>query len=394
VDSVSSGSDERHHLPWPTSEANAGRPLAGVRVLDLSRVLAGPLCTMVLSDLGADVVKVEPPSGDETRRWGPPFFAEEAVYYYTANRNKWGITLDLKTVRGRLLLQELVAAADVVVENFPADVAKRLTVDFDSLAAANPRLIHLTISGFGPDEPDRRGYDVMVQALGGIMAVTGTADGPPVKVGFPVSDIAAGLYGAIGVLGALRARERSTQPQHIDVALYDVGLSLLANQAMNWLLAGHEPERMGGDHPNVTPYGTYSAKDGFIVLAVGSDAQFQRLLTALDRQHLAADERFATNAARIAHREELRELLQSVLRLSTTDELQSLLDAAEVPSAVVRSVSSALESPEAHNVGSATHPHYGEIRQVMTPIRFDGSYLRPYMAPPELGEHNKVVERD
>jgi crotonobetainyl-CoA:carnitine CoA-transferase CaiB-like acyl-CoA transferase len=376
---------------WPTSEANLERPLSGVRVLDVSRVLAGPLCTMVLADLGADVVKIEPPRGDETRRWGPPFHMDSAAYYYAANRNKWGVSLDLKDAHDRRVFDELVGAADVVVQNFPRDVAVRLGTDYESVAAANPRVVHLTVSGFGPEEPDRRGYDVIVQALGGIMAVTGEAGGPPVKVGFPICDIATGLYGTIAVLGALRTRDRTGSAQQVEVSLYDSSVSLLTNQAMNWLLCGEEPTRLGGDHPNVTPYGTYPTKDGFIVVAAGTEDQFLALVGCLELDDLLTDPRFTTNANRIGHRDELRALLTSAFAGRTTEDWHASLAAAGVPSATVRDVSAALSAPEARTVTTVTHPDYGDIAQLMTPILVNGSYLEPYLAPPRLGEHNGLV---
>lgn len=373
---------------WPHSEANDGRPMSGVRVLDLSRVLAGPLCAMILADLGADVVKVESPSGDETRRWGPPFHGTDAAYYFCANRNKWDLVLDFKTPGGRSKLDRLVMAADVIVHNFPGDVSERLGLGFSRVASVNSKIVYVTISGFGPAEPERRGYDVMAQALGGLMAITGEDNQPPVRVGVAICDIAAGLYAAIGAQGGLRQRERTGKPQRIDVSLMDTSISLLANQAMSWLLCGEEPGRFGGGHPTVAPYGTFPTSDGYIVVAVGTDDQFCRFVACVGMVQLAADPRFLTNASRIRYRDELNSLLRKALVGQRTDEWEERLRQAGVPASAVRSVGQALSAPEARSIASIESNSYGEVRQILTPIMIDGRYLAPYLAPPELGEHS------
>jgi crotonobetainyl-CoA:carnitine CoA-transferase CaiB-like acyl-CoA transferase len=376
---------------WPHSEESTGRLLAGVKVLDLSRVLAGPYCAMVLADLGADVVKVEAPGGDETRRWGPPFFKGTAAYYFGTNRNKRGIVLDLREPGDRCLFEALAREADVVIQNFTGSAAARLGADYDSIRALNPTVIHLTVSGFGPEEPDRRGYDVIAQALSGMMAITGEPDRPGAKVGVPVSDLAAAMFGALSVVSALFARERSGDGARLDVSLYDATLALLANQSMNWLLSGEETPRIGSEHPNITPYGAHATRDGALVLGVGSDAQFRDLCDALGEPALAKDARFRTNIDRITHREDLRNELNRRLVERTSAEWMEALDARGVPNAVVRSVGDALASPETRSVTQVRHSNLGEIAQVMGPIRVDGEYQRPYLPPPELGEHSNEI---
>lgn len=376
---------------WPSSPASAGRPLSGVKVLDLSRVLAGPFATMILADLGADVIKAEPPAGDETRRWGPPFFHGTAAYYYGPNRNKWGVILDLASPDGRERLDALLREADVVVHNFTAGVAERLAVDSARVRSLNPRAIHLTISGFGPEEPDRRGYDLIVQALGGLMAVTGEMGGGPVKVGVPIADLTAGLYASNAIAAALYERSRTGAGCAVHVSLYESVLCLLSNQAAGWLLAGAEGQRLGTEHPHVTPYGVYAAKSASIVIAAATDAQFTQLCTAIGRPGLATDARFASNSERVRHRDELRAELEQALAARPTEDWAEVLDGLGIPNGAVRSVSEALTAPEARSIAVVTHPRLGPVRQVMSPIRVNGDVLAPYLAPPALGEHDGLV---
>ena len=372
---------------WPTSEANAGRPLSGTKVLDLSRVLAGPYCTMLLADLGADVIKIEPPKGDETRRWGEAVLGDAAAYYFVANRNKWGLVLDLKMAEERAILGELIRQADVLIQNYTGALARTFGVDYESVLAINPDIIYLSVSGFGPEQPERRGYDLVAQALGGIMAVTGDADGPPTKVGVPISDLSAGLFAAMAALAGLVGRRNTETGMRLDISLYDSTVALLSNQAVSWLLAAKEGERLGNDHPTVCPYGTYAASDGMIVLAAGTDGQFRSLCEALELSELADDERFARNVQRMEYRIELREHLERALAGRTASDWSALLDACGVPNAVVRPVSGALGAAEAQSVCELVHPQYGLVQQVLSPIRIDGRYLVPYLAPPTLNEH-------
>lgn len=378
-------------VTWPMSPANAERPLFGTKVLDLSRVLAGPYCTMLLADLGADVIKIEPPRGDETRRWGRAVLGDAAAYYFVANRNKWDLVLDLTSAEGREILGELITQADVLIHNYTGEISDAFGVDHESVLAKNPDIIYLSVSGFGPEQPERRGYDLVAQALGGIMDVTGDADGPPTKVGVPIADLSAGLFSAVAVLAGLYGRRNKGSGMRLDVSLYDSTVALLSNQAMNWMLGGKEGERLGNDHPSVCPYGTYATSDGLIVLAVGTDAQFRSLCEALEMSELADDERFARNVQRNAYRAELRAHLEGALARRTTSDWGSLLDSGGIPNAVVRSVSEALEAPEALSVSDVVHPHYGSVQQVLSPIRIDGRYLAPYMAPPALNEHQLEI---
>jgi CoA:oxalate CoA-transferase len=378
---------------WPTSAANAGRPLSGTKVLDLSRVLAGPFCTMLLADLGADVVKVESPGGDETRRWGPPFFEGTATYYYAPNRNKWGIVIDLGTPEGQERLHELIVEADVVVQNFTGDIARRLGVDAEQVHALNPSAVHLTFSGFGPAEPERRGYDLIAQALGGLMSVTGEADGEAVKVGVPIADLTAGLYafGAISAALAERASTGSGAGRSLHVSLYESILSLLSMQGTAWFLAGRESKRMGTDHPFVVPYGVYHTATNPIVIGVGTDDQFVTLVRAIGRHDLVGDPRFVTNQARLTSRDVLRQEMESVLRTASAEHWAKIFDEQGVPNGIVREVHEALGAPEARSIRSVEHPLLGRISQVMNPIRVDDEILEPYLAPPMLGEHDQEV---
>jgi crotonobetainyl-CoA:carnitine CoA-transferase CaiB-like acyl-CoA transferase len=377
-------------VSWPHADANDGRLLAGVKVLDLSRVLAGPYCAMVLADLGADVLKVEGPGGDQTRRWGPPFVGDTATYFHGTNRNKWGLVLDLTANGDRDALAALVEEADIVIHNFTGSVAKKLGVDYESVASINPRVVCLEISGFGTEDPDRPGYDVIAQALTGMMSITGERDRPPSKVGVAISDLAAAMFGAVAIASALHARERHGRGARLHVSLYDATLALMANQTASWLLAGEETERMGTEHPSVVPYGAYACKDGSIVLAVGTDRQFSALCDVLGVHELALRPEFERNTARVAHRDELRAALEERLAAQSREHWSELLTAAAVPHAVARTIGEALAAPETR---SLAHSDSGErpSAQVMGPIRVDGEYQRPYLSPPALGAHTDVV---
>jgi glutaryl-CoA transferase len=378
-------------INWPRSKANAGRPLAGVKVLDLTRVLAGPFAAMHLGDLGADVIKIESPSGDETRRWGPPFFQNTAAYYFGPNRNKWGAVLDLNSNEDRAELVLLLREADVILQNFTGPTARKFGVDYLTVSALNPRVIHLSLWATGPEDPERNGYDVVIQALTGLMAITGEPDGEPVKVGVPISDLAAGLYSALAVSSALVARSSTGRGMQLDVSLYDSVLSLLANQSMSWLLCGEDTRRLGSDHPTVAPYGRFRTSTDSLVIAVGTDRQFQILCSVLEVSALAEDVRFRRNADRVRNRLELRIALEQRTRSLNATDLGRLLDAQGIPSAVVRGVGAALDAPETRTVSTVDHGVWGRIRQVMNPIRIGGQYLFPYLAPPALGEHSDLV---
>jgi crotonobetainyl-CoA:carnitine CoA-transferase CaiB-like acyl-CoA transferase len=361
---------------WDPQPGSSGRPLSGIKVLDVSRVLAGPYCAMLLADLGATVIKVEGPKGDETRRWGPPFDRGTATYFYTANRNKRGIVLDLSSGPGQDRIQSLLQDADVLVHNFTGRVLTKLHLSRDEVAALNPKCIHCTISGFGREQPDRRGFDLVTQALGGLMAVTGYPDSQATKVGVPISDLAAGLFSALAVAAALRDREVSGHAAQVEVSLLDSVVALLSNQAMSWLAGGVPPGRLGNDHPQVAPYGLYSTGRGDIVIAAGTDQQFSSLAAELGAPELAADPLFATNAARVEHRPQLRRVLEALLESSSAEAWQLRLERAGIPSGMVRSVEDVFE-----DVGSRLVRTLDGIPQVLSPFRLDGEYLAPYLAP-------------
>ncbi|HKG54724.1 MAG TPA: CoA transferase, partial [Anaerolineales bacterium] len=280
------------------------QPLNGIHVLDLSRVLAGPYCTMVLGDLGAEVIKVEAPEGDETRGWGPPFVGNESAYYLCVNRNKRSMVLDFKAQESRDILQELIKRSDVLVQNFRPGTLARFSVDFESASAINPNLIYCSISGFGQNGPlrDRPGYDFMIQALGGLMSITGESDGEPIKVGVAVADLFAGQNAAIAILAALQARAQTGKGQHLDISLFDSQLGMLANIASNYLISGNLPKRYGNAHANIVPYQSFQATDTWFVLAVGNDQQFERLCGVIENLDLGHDPRFDSNAERVKNR--------------------------------------------------------------------------------------------
>ncbi|MHB1623637.1 MAG: CaiB/BaiF CoA transferase family protein [Candidatus Dormibacteria bacterium] len=364
---------------WDPPPGAAGRPLSGIRVLDVSRVVAGPYCAMLLGDLGATVIKVEGPQGDETRRWGPPFHNGTASYFYAANRNKRGLRLDLSRPPDRARLQTLLEHADVLVHNFTGRVLAKFHLTYEEVAAANPTCIHCAISGFGPEQPDRRGFDVVAQAMGGMMAVTGSQDGPPTKVGVPISDLAAGLFSALAVTACLRDREVHGAGAQVEVSLLDSVVALLANQAMAWLAEGVEPTPLGNDHPQISPYGLYSTGSGGIVIAAGTDSQFAALCHELGAPELAQDPRFASNRGRVGNRSDLRDLLEALLARADAERWQVRLEGAGIPCGVVRSVSEVFT-----DVGARLVRSVDGVPQVMAPFRLDGKYLVPFMAPPEV----------
>jgi crotonobetainyl-CoA:carnitine CoA-transferase CaiB-like acyl-CoA transferase len=388
-------------------------PLAGILVADCSTVLAGPYCTMLLADLGADVVKVEPPDGDATRGWGPPWVGAgasgpddpgTAAYYLAANRNKRSIRLDLKRPAGAEVLRRLVRRADVLVENHRVGRFAALGFDDATLESLNPRLVHLAISGFGPDGPEARtpGYDFVVQAMAGVMSITGAPDdegGGPMKVGVAISDIATGMLGAVAVLAALDGRDRAGSPaygrgQRIDISLFESTLAWLANQAQNAFVTGRSPGRRGNAHPNIVPYETFATADGEIAIAVGSERQWPRLCAALGLPELAADPRFATNGDRVAHREVLVPLIAARLAAGTSDEWLVRLAEAEVPSGPINDVLAALEHPQARARGSVIeleHPVLGRIRQVAPPFTLSATPATVRTPPPLLGEQTDEV---
>ena len=363
-----------------------------MRVVDLSRVLAGPYCTMVLADLGADVVKVERPGeGDETRSWGPPYAGDEAAYFLAVNRSKRSLAVDLKQPEGRELVLELCARADVVLENFRPGGAARLGLDADAVQARNPGVVYCSITGFGRRASrDRAGYDFVAQAESGLMAITGEVGGPPAKVGVAVVDVVTGLHAAIGILAALRRRERTGEGERVEVSLLDSAFSTLVNVGQNALVTGEEPARFGNAHPSIVPYQPFRAADGWVAVAAANDGLFARLCDAVGRPELAADERFATNAARVRNRAELVPALEAVFATRGADEWVAALDGAGVPAGKILCVLEALRAAAPSTV-DVTHPTVGPLELVAPPFAFGSASLREPASPPLLGEHTREV---
>ena len=374
--------------------------LHGVRILDLSRVLAGPWCTMTLADLGADVIKVEQPrGGDDTRGWAP-FRDGESAYYLCTNRNKRSVAVDIGTPQGQAIVRGLAAHCDVVVENFKAGALARYGLDHEALRQVRPDVIWCSISGYGRTSPlaARAGYDYVIQAEGGLMAITGEPDGEPMKVGVAVADLFTGMFAVQAILAAVIARRNDGQGQLIDMALFDCQLAMLANVGSAYLVTGREPERFGNAHASVVPYQVLPTADSEIVLAVGNDRQFRLLCDeVLGRPDIAADQRFATNSARIDNRDLLIPLLTGVLRTRPAREWQDKLASTGIPTGTVRQVGEALESAEARARGMVSevpHPTLGTVRLVSSPIRMSGTPVREPQAPPTLGEHTQQVLRE
>lgn len=368
-------------------------PLRGVRVLDLSRVLAGPYCAMMLADLGADVIKVErPDGGDITRAWGPPWAGGEATYYMSANRGKRSIAIDLRDPDGLAIARRLAGTCQVVIENFIPGGAERMGLGFEALRAGNPGLVYCSISGYPGDSAEAAlpGFDFAIQAEGGIMSITGAEDGAPMKVGVAIADITSGMFAASGILAALLDVERGQPGRHVRVSLYDAQLAWLANRGTEASVAGIEPERLGNAHPSIVPYETFPTQGAHIVIAVGTDDQYRALCGVLGLDAAAADPRFATNPERVAHRAELVPLLAAATATWEAAELLAALDAARVPSGPVRTIPEALaHSPQA--LVAHAHPTAGEVRTIRSPIDLDGSHLTSDRHPPLLGEHTREI---
>ena len=392
-DQVSTGSDETA-LPMM-------QPLVGIKVIDMSRILAGPWAGQVLADLGATVIKVERPDvGDDTRHWGPPYLKDkdgndtkDAAYFFSANRGKQSVVIDITEPEGQQSIRELVASADVLIENYKLGGLAKYGLDYTSLNEINPALVYCSITGFGQTGPyaHRAGYDFMIQAMGGLMSVTGEPDskgGMPMKVGVAVTDIFTGLYSVIGIQAALHERQLTGLGKHIDMALFDCSAAILANQASNYLVGGVVPERMGNAHPNIVPYQVFASADGHLIVAVGNDGQFANLCRVLDRPAWAEHENYRTNAARVGHRNELCELLQGLLVERTTAEWLAALEAVNVPCGPINRVDQVFSDPQIlarDMVQSVEHSVAGEIKVAANPIRFVGEGKCEVNAPPELG---------
>jgi crotonobetainyl-CoA:carnitine CoA-transferase CaiB-like acyl-CoA transferase len=382
-----------------TPTASTPTPLAGVTVVDLSRILAGPLCTMVLADLGADVIKVERPGeGDDTRHWGPPFAGDDAAYFLSLNRNKRSVTADLGSPEGVSLVRRLASTADVLIENFRPGLMARFGLALDDLRETYPRLVTCSLTAFGADAAEtasRPGYDIIVQAMSGLMSITGERDGEPTKAGVALLDVITGLYAAVGVLAALRERDVTGRGCHVSVALFDASVAAMVNQAANYLIGGVVPERMGTAHPNIVPYQSFHASDRPFILAAGNDRLFARTCEVVGRSSWAEDPRFSTNEARVVHRDELIPLLADVLAQRGMQEWLTLLDEAGVPCAPIMAMDEVFASSDgAGLVERVDDPVRGLLRLVASPIRFDGAAPPTRTPPPLLGEHDAEVRRE
>jgi formyl-CoA transferase len=381
-------------------EARALKPLDGIKVLDLSRVLAGPWCTQLLADLGADVVKIERPgNGDDTRLWGPPWHGEGegrvAAYFLSCNRGKKSAAIDFARAEGAALVQRFARQADVVVENFKVGGLEKFGLDARSLRAANPRLVYASITGFGQDGPyaERAGYDYIIQGMGGLMSITGRPDGEPgggpMRVGVAVVDLFTGLYTAVAILAALYRREKSGEGAHVDMALFDTQLAMLANQASNALVSGKDPPRQGNTHPNIVPYQPFDAADQPIIIAIGNDRQFARLAEICGHPEWTADDRFRTNEARVANRETMVSLVGAAIRLKPAAEWLDQLESAGIPAGPINRVTQALNDVQA--VHRAMVRNIAGMPLVGSPMRLDGERADSALPPPALGEHTDDV---
>ena len=381
-------------------------PLQGLKVVELARILAGPWIGQTLADLGADVIKVEAPEGDDTRRWGPPFILQkdgtnaDAAYFHSCNRGKRSVVADLTTEAGSAFVRGLAREADVLIENFKVGGLRKYGLDYETLHALNPRLVYCSVTGFGQSGPyaNRAGYDAMIQAMSGIMDITGEPDGSPQKMGVAFADIFTGLYGVIAIQAALAARERNGHGQHIDMALLDCMVAVLANQALNYLVSGVSPQRLGTAHPNIAPYQVFPVRDGNIMLAVGNDAQFRRVCEILGLPALSRDPRYADNASRVANRATLIPLLSTAFGSHARDEILARLEAQGVPAGPINSVRDAFADPQIQYRELALRlacswAHGGSIPGVRTPIRFSESALATGRPSPLLGEHTEAVRQ-
>jgi crotonobetainyl-CoA:carnitine CoA-transferase CaiB-like acyl-CoA transferase len=384
-------------------------PLAGIRIFDLSRILAGPSATQLLGDLGAEVIKIERPGqGDDTRQWGPPFLKDEqgrdtteSAYYLSCNRSKRSATLDIAKPEGQALARRLIGTCDVVIENFKAGDLARYRLDYESLKAEFPKLVYCSITGFGQTGPyaAQAGYDILIQAMGGIMSITGDPGGPPMKVGVAIVDVMCGMYACVAVLAALRHRDRTGEGQFIDLALLDTQVSWLVNQGANYLVSGKAPGRLGNAHPNIVPYTVMPAADGWFVLGVGNDAQYRKFCAFAGRPELAQDERFATNAARVKHRDVLYPMLEELTRAHPRDHWVEGLSKLGVPAGPVNDIAQVFADPQVQARGMRIEMERagvagGTVPMIGNPIKFSRSPVEYRDPPPRLGEHTGQVLRD
>ncbi len=371
------------------------QPLAGLKVLELARILAGPWAGQLLADLGAEVIKVERAGvGDDTRQWGPPFAADgAAAYFHACNRGKSSVAVDFESEDGLAQVRSLAAEADVIIENFKVDGLKRFGLDYDSVSAANPGVVYCSITGFGQTGPyaSRAGYDFIIQGMGGIMSLTGEPDGPPQKAGVAYADIFTGVYATVGILAALRERDRTGRGAHIDMALLDTQVSVLGNQALNYLVSGKAPHRMGNGHVNLVPYQSFSARGGELIIAVGNDRQFARLCGIIGLAGLATDARFATNPARVTNRAILIPLLEAAIAEQDRTSLAEAIEAAGIPAGPINSVDQVFADPQVQARGLRIDPE--GMAGVASPIVIDGTRQAAGTASPALGKGAQTFQR-
>jgi crotonobetainyl-CoA:carnitine CoA-transferase CaiB-like acyl-CoA transferase len=379
-------------------DATKSAPLAGLKVIELARILAGPWIGQTLADLGADVIKVESPEGDDTRGWGPPFIEVDgersAAYFHACNRGKRSVIADFAKAEDRAFVLALLRDADVVIENFKVGGLKKFGLDYESLAAVNPRLIYCSVTGFGQDGPyaGRAGYDFMIQGMSGFMDLTGEPDGPPEKIGVALADIITGLYGTIAIQAALAQRQVTGRGQHVDMALFDTMSGVLANQAMNYLASGVAPRRLGNAHPNIVPYQTFAVRDGHVIIACGNDRQFAAICEILGLEGIAADERYATNRARVENRSAVAEMIEARTKSFGRDELLGLLEARSVPAGPINTVADVFADPQFQHRGMRIDPQ--GVPGMRSPMVFSDAALATSRRAPKHGEHDAAIRAD
>lgn len=371
--------------------------LTGVRILDLTRVLAGPFCTMILGDLGAEIIKVEGTSmKDDTRAWGPPNIGGESAYYLCANRNKQAMSVNLKTEGGKEVFKKLVAQSDVVVQNFKTGTLDKWGLGYEVMKKMNPKVILASITGFGSNGPykDQAGYDYIIQAMSGLMSITGATDSEPQKVGVAIADVLTGLYTAIGILAALHERGVSGQGQQIDISLFDSQISALVNVASNFLISGEIPRRLGNQHPNIVPYQVFPTLDQEMVVAVGNDKQFEKFASILEMPELSSNEKFSTNPKRVEHRRELIEMISEKLKMKQARHWQKLLTEAGIPNGPINNIETLFQDPQVHArnmVVEMPHPTAGKVKLVGSPLKLSRTPVKMRRHPPLYSEHTKPI---
>ena len=381
-------------MSWDESMSQV---LDSITILDLTRYLAGPYCSMILGDLGAEVVKIErPKTGDGSRQWGPPFIHGERAYFLSINRNKKSVTINLRTEKGCEIVRKMASTYDVLIENYRPGIVQKLGLDYETLSKINPQLIYCSISGFGQTGPYREkpSYDIVGQAMGGLMSLTGEENRPPVKIGVAISDIFAGMYAAIGILSALITRKQTGQGQMIDVSLLDGLVSILSHQAGNYLVSGVDPKRLGSAHPTIAPYQAFQAADSYFVIAVGNDALWRRFCQGVNLSELMTDPRFATNPDRVKHRDELTQILNTFFKKKTAQEWLFLIEKAGVPCGPVLQLSEVFTDPQVLHrkmVEEIEHPSAGHIKVVGTPLKLSSTPASIRTPPPILGEHTTII---